>query len=75
MINIFAALNYLEERRVTFGAFQFEGPAHAWWNVIRAMWGREQIARTWVNFIREFNEKFLPPLVQENREDDFIRLR
>ncbi|XP_027155739.1 uncharacterized protein LOC113756168, partial [Coffea eugenioides] len=28
-----------------------------------------------VNFIREFNEKYLPPIVQERREEDFIRLR
>ena len=25
--------------------------------------------------MREFNEKFLPPLVQEKREDEFIKLR
>ncbi|XP_027155198.1 uncharacterized protein LOC113758901, partial [Coffea eugenioides] len=30
---------------------------------------------TWVNFTREFNEKYLPPIVQERREEDFIRLR
>ena len=28
-----------------------------------------------MNFVREFNEKYLPPLVQEKREDDFIMLR
>ena len=25
--------------------------------------------------MREFNEKYLPPIVQEKREDDFIKLR
>ncbi|XP_027155741.1 uncharacterized protein LOC113756170 [Coffea eugenioides] len=30
---------------------------------------------TWVNFIREFNEKYLPSIIQERREDEFIRLR
>ena len=29
----------------------------------------------WVNFMREFNEKYFSPLVQEKREDDFIKLR
>ena len=43
--------------------------------MIRAKWEREQLALTWINFIRKFNEKYLPPLVQEKREDDFIRLR
>ncbi|XP_071916246.1 uncharacterized protein [Coffea arabica] len=28
-----------------------------------------------VNFTRKFNEKYLSPIVQERREDDFIRLR
>nr|XP_027103052.1 uncharacterized protein LOC113724341 [Coffea arabica] len=30
---------------------------------------------TWVNFTREFNEKYLPTIVQERRKEDFIRLR
>ena len=75
MINIFAALNYAEDRQVQFAVFQFEGPARAWWNVIRAKWEREGTAWTWVNFVPEFNEKYLPPIVQEKREDDFIKLR
>ncbi|XP_027168564.1 uncharacterized protein LOC113768415 [Coffea eugenioides] len=36
---------------------------------------RAQTPWTWENFIREFNEKFLPPLIQEKREDEFIKLR
>ncbi|XP_071905696.1 uncharacterized protein [Coffea arabica] len=31
--DIFAALNYSEERQVTFAAFQFEGAARSWWNL------------------------------------------
>ncbi|XP_027184090.1 uncharacterized protein LOC113782396 [Coffea eugenioides] len=74
MINIFAALNYTKERQVNFAVFKFEGLARAWWNVIRAKWDRERTAWTWLNFVREFNEKYLPPLIQEKREDDFIKL-
>ena len=43
--------------------------------MIRARWERDQTPRTWVNFTREFNKKFFPPLIQEQREDAFIRLR
>ncbi|XP_027155484.1 uncharacterized protein LOC113755776, partial [Coffea eugenioides] len=75
MINIFATLNYTEDRQVHFAVFQFEGPARAWWNVIRAKWEREGTAWTWLNFVREFNEKYLPPIVQEKRENDFIKFR
>ena len=63
MVNIFTALNYTEQRQVNFAVFQFEGPARAWWNVIRAKWEREQTVWTWANFIRKFNEKYLSPLI------------
>ncbi|KND53438.1 hypothetical protein BSCH_01328c [Candidatus Paraburkholderia schumanniana] len=72
--DIFAALGYTEERQIVFAVFQFEGAARAWWNVIRAKWEREQTPWTWANFTREFNEKFLPPIVQEQREAEFMRL-
>ena len=74
MIDIFAALHYIEERQVTFVVFQLEGATHSWWNVIRLNLEREQIPRMWVNFMREFNAKYFPPLIQENEEDKFIRL-
>ena len=35
MTSIFAALDYIEERRVNFAAFQFESAARAWWDLIR----------------------------------------
>ncbi|XP_027178078.1 uncharacterized protein LOC113777243 [Coffea eugenioides] len=75
MIDIFAALRYSEERQVTFTVFQLEGAARSWWNIIRTKWEREQTPRTWTSFVREFNAKFFPPLVQEKKEDEFIRLR
>ncbi|XP_071932186.1 uncharacterized protein [Coffea arabica] len=74
MIDIFAALHYTEERHVTFAVFQLEGAARSWWNIIRLKWEREQTPRTWVNFMREFNTKYFPPLIQEKKEDEFIRL-
>ncbi|XP_071933807.1 uncharacterized protein [Coffea arabica] len=73
--DIFAALNYAEERQVTFAAFQFEGAARSWWNLVRVNWDRNHIPRTWANFTREFSAKFLPLLIQEKREDDFIKCR
>ncbi|XP_027151330.1 uncharacterized protein LOC113751499 [Coffea eugenioides] len=43
--------------------------------MIRGKWERAQTPWNWKNFTREFNEKFLPPLIQEKREDEFIKLR
>ncbi|XP_071905704.1 uncharacterized protein [Coffea arabica] len=74
MKDILAALHYTEERQVTFAIFQLEGAARSWWNVVRAKWEREQTPCTWSNFTREFNEKFLPPFIQEKKEDEFIKL-
>ena len=75
MKDIFAALHCTKERQVTFAVFKLEGATCSWWNVVRAKWDREQTPCTWLNFTREFNEKFLPPLIQEKSEDEFIKLR
>nr|XP_027071861.1 uncharacterized protein LOC113696682 [Coffea arabica] len=75
MTNIFAALDYAEERRLTFAVFQFEGAARAWWDMIRGKWKRAQTPWTWENLLREFNKKFLPPLIQEKWEDEFIKVK
>ncbi|XP_027184130.1 uncharacterized protein LOC113782437 [Coffea eugenioides] len=75
MANIFAALDYAEERRVTFAIFQFEGAARGWWDMIKGKWERAQTPWTWENLLGKFNEKFLPPLVQEKWEDEFIKVK
>ncbi|CAH2812573.1 MAG: Cysteine synthase (EC, partial [uncultured Caballeronia sp.] len=73
--DIFSALDYTEDRQISFASFQFEGPARAWWNMIRTKWEVEMIPRTWPRFLREFNAKYLPPIVQERREEAFLRCR
>ena len=60
---------------MTFAVFQFEGATRAWWDMIRGKWEKAQTPWTWENLLREFNEKFLPPLVQEKREDEFIKVK
>ncbi|XP_071928149.1 uncharacterized protein [Coffea arabica] len=75
MVDSFTALDYTKIRQVNFVVFQFEGAARSWCNVVSAKWEREQTLWTWVNFEREFNVKFLPPIIQEKREDDFIKLK
>ncbi|CAH2812031.1 MAG: hypothetical protein CBHOC_5342, partial [uncultured Caballeronia sp.] len=73
--DIFSALDYTEDRQIAFATFQFEGPARAWWNMVRTKWEVEMIPRTWQRFVREFNAKYLPPIVQERREEAFSRCR
>ncbi|XP_027177957.1 uncharacterized protein LOC113777109 [Coffea eugenioides] len=43
--------------------------------MIKGKWERVQTPWIWENFTREFNEKFLSPLIQEKREDEFIKLK
>ncbi|KND54440.1 hypothetical protein BSCH_01509c [Candidatus Paraburkholderia schumanniana] len=75
MSDIFATLDYTEARQIAFASFQFEGPARAWWHMIQAKWEDEMVPRTWANFVREFNSKYLPSIVQERREEAFSRCR
>ncbi|KND53919.1 hypothetical protein BSCH_00004c [Candidatus Paraburkholderia schumanniana] len=75
MCDIFTTLNYTEDRRVAFATFQFEGAARSWWSVVRNKWERDQTPWNWENFKREFDEKFLPSMVQEKREEEFIKLK
>ena len=60
IVDIFAALNYTEDRQVTFTVFQLEGATRAWWNVVRTKWERDQIQWIWANFVREFNNNTFP---------------
>ena len=75
MIDIFAALHYTDERQVSFVVFQLERAGRSWWNVIRMKWERKQTPRIWVNFMGEFNAKYFSPLIQEKKENEFIRFR
>ncbi|XP_027171917.1 uncharacterized protein LOC113771541 [Coffea eugenioides] len=65
MVDIFAALDYTEERQVNFAVFQFEGAARSWWNVVSAKWERKQTPWTW-RFTKFF--KFAPELVVTERK-------
>lgn len=76
MINIFAALRYLEKRQVIFVALlQFEGAARSQWSIIKNMWDQKGTPWTWANFTKEFNDKYIQLIVQEKREDEFMSLK
>ena len=73
--DIFEALNYSDMRKVAFGKFQLEGPAKAWWRFVEQKWEIEGRPRTWRAFLEEFRKKYVPVVVQEKREEEFIGLR
>ena len=75
MENIFRAMNYTEEKKVTLASYQLEGRAMDWWDFLRQKWERNGTPRTWANFWVEFEDKFLPKVERERREDEFRNLK
>ncbi|KAL0283216.1 UNVERIFIED_CONTAM: hypothetical protein Sradi_7236900 [Sesamum radiatum] len=71
---IFKVLRYDDEQKILFSTFRFEEAAHNWWRVVEARWQREEIPHTWVNFVKEFNDKFVPQVVRDRREQEFVSL-
>nr|XP_027071972.1 uncharacterized protein LOC113696787 [Coffea arabica] len=76
--DIFAALNYTEERQVTFAAFQFEGAARSWWNLreddfIKCKQGAMSVAEYEVQFTKL--SRFAPELVttEQRRVRRFVQ--
>ena len=39
MEDIYKVLKYKDERKISFGEFQLEGIARAWWRVVEERWG------------------------------------
>ncbi|XP_071933123.1 uncharacterized protein [Coffea arabica] len=77
---IFAALNYTEERKVTFATFQFEGAARSWWNLekreddfIRCKQGVMSVAEYEVQFTKL--SRFAPKLIatEQRRVRRFVQ--
>ena len=72
---IYRALKYSDERKVTFGEFQLEGPAKEWWRVIEERRVIEETPHLWSSFVKEFWKKFIPQVVRERKEEKFIGLK
>nr|XP_027101108.1 uncharacterized protein LOC113720463 [Coffea arabica] len=77
---IFAALNYTEERKVTFATFQFEEAARSWWNLekreddfIRCKQGAMSVAEYEVQFTKL--SRFAPELIatEQRRVRRFVQ--
>lgn len=75
MANIFAALKYPEKSHVSFIVFQFEGTTWSWWKMIWSKQDRESTTWDWMNFTKEFNEKCILLIIQEEWEDVFMSFR
>ena len=75
MEKIYKALGYNDARKVTFVEFQLEGLAYSWWRVIEEKWRGEGRQPEWGAFVAEFGKKFIPKVVRDRKEQEFINLR
>ena len=75
MEDIYETLNYSELRKVSFGRFQLDGPAKAWWRVVDERWKAEGTPCTWATFLMEFRKKFIPEVIKKKREEEFMSLK
>ena len=73
--DIYGALQYFDMRKVGFAKFQMEGPAKTWWRIVDERWREEGRQCTWSAFLEKFRKKFIPIVVQEKREEEFIYLK
>ncbi|KAK4421491.1 hypothetical protein Salat_2099700 [Sesamum alatum] len=62
---IFKVLRYDDEQKISFSTFRFEEAAHNWWRVVEAQWHRKGTPHTWANFVKDFNDKFVPQVVRD----------
>ena len=71
---IFRVLNYSDPRKVKYATYLFEGAACHWWAVVERRWERDEIEGTWRQFREEFLKKYIPQVVRDLREKEFMRL-
>ena len=71
---IFRVLNYSERQQVKYATFLFEDAACYWWRIIEREWNEEGIDWTWEAFKAEFLQKFIPQVLRDAREREFMNL-
>ena len=71
---IFRVLQCGEGEKVEFAIFLMEGAACAWWRMVELKWAEEGTERVWTNFKVEFMRKFIPQVVKDAREKEFMSL-
>ena len=71
---IFRVLNYPDPQKVRYATYLFEGAACHWWVIVERRWERDEIVGTWARFREEFLKRYIPQVVRDLREKEFMRL-
>ena len=71
---IFRVSNYSDVQKIDYAVYLLEGAALHWWEIVERKWERDGIEKSWGQFRKEFLKKFIPQVVRDARERDFMRL-
>ncbi|XP_073017826.1 uncharacterized protein [Primulina eburnea] len=71
---IFSVHNFSDEQKINLSTYQFEDAAYNWWRVTDHQWNRNNTPRTWENFTKEFEGKYITQVVRNAREREFMDL-
>ena len=72
--NIFEIFTCTGLERVQLAASMFTGLGDSWWKTVRAEYRDIPDSQTWLNFKRQFGEKYVPSHMRRQRATEFQRL-
>ena len=72
---IFKVLHTPDASKLDYAAYLLLGDAEYWWRGARLMMEASQEAVNWESFRRAFLQKYFPVSAQEEKEEQFLRLR
>ncbi|KAL6964052.1 hypothetical protein U1Q18_052446 [Sarracenia purpurea var. burkii] len=71
---IFARLGCTDGDKVSLATYVFEGQAEHWWRMIQRQYEGHEANLNWAEFLRLFDEKYYPVVVQKQKQVEFLTL-
>ncbi|KAL5570724.1 hypothetical protein UlMin_020321 [Ulmus minor] len=62
-----------DQEHVSCASFMFKKDAHHWWSTVKMT--RDVTVMTWVDFVREFNQKYYNSAILRAQQDEFMNLK
>ena len=64
----------MDVQKIKYATYLFEGAACHWWAIIERRWERDEVKNSWERFKEEFLRKYIPQVIRDIREKEFMRL-
>jgi len=75
MEKIFEFLEVTDHQKVILATFTFTDEAEHWWRNTKGVLQVRNIPLTWDSFLEEFQEKYFPRSIRDEKETEFINLK